>query len=260
MPIAFIFFAIDFYPRPPGGGRHVTSPTSVIVPFDFYPRPPGGGRPNKCLYIRRGKTISIHALRVEGDVTGRRQKAAHVLLISIHALRVEGDQEVIKALSLLLAISIHALRVEGDGCLPGQSRSSRDFYPRPPGGGRRVGYRPDYARGYFISIHALRVEGDVPPSPFCSIAKISIHALRVEGDGLVACAAHRTAISIHALRVEGDRAGHHLASEKAISIHALRVEGDPKVYHGGREKSTISIHALRVEGDVASLFMGGGVG
>ena len=35
-----------------------------------------------------------------------------------------------------MVISIHALRGEGDGCPPGRSRSFRDFYPRPPWGGR----------------------------------------------------------------------------------------------------------------------------
>ncbi len=33
--------------------------------------------------------ISIHALRAEGDVEGR--KRAMILIISIHALRAEGD-------------------------------------------------------------------------------------------------------------------------------------------------------------------------
>ena len=57
-------------------------------------------------------SISIHALRVEGDAC-----TLHMCLflssISIHALRVEGD---IGRCSHELGthISIHALRVEGD--------------------------------------------------------------------------------------------------------------------------------------------------
>ena len=59
--------------------------------IDFYPRPPGGGRLCGSDYFRHLKHISIHALRVEGD----RDVGAHVadLYISIHALRVEGDIE-----------------------------------------------------------------------------------------------------------------------------------------------------------------------
>ena len=83
---------IDFYPRPPRGGRllRVSFPKSS---YNFYPRPPRGGRP--CSYsritkgvlflstpsarratkvykdIQVGNQISIHALREEGDHTGR---------------------------------------------------------------------------------------------------------------------------------------------------------------------------------------------
>ena len=35
---------------------------------DFYPRPPGGGRPAGPARITLSTAISIHALRVEGDV------------------------------------------------------------------------------------------------------------------------------------------------------------------------------------------------
>ena len=56
--------------------------------------------------------ISIHALRVEGDI-GRFDNLQHRVGISIHALRVEGDvADVLDVLELY--ISIHALRVEGD--------------------------------------------------------------------------------------------------------------------------------------------------
>ena len=77
----------------------------------FYPRPPGGGRPRHF----------------------HRQLGAGV--ISIHALRVEGDGDIINAF-MKNVISIHALRVEGDRCGQGRRRRARNFYPRPPGGGR----------------------------------------------------------------------------------------------------------------------------
>ena len=57
------------------------------------------------------RLISIHALRVEGDVYA----AAHrdESPISIHALRVEGDEDE-RNEKRAARISIHALRVEGD--------------------------------------------------------------------------------------------------------------------------------------------------
>ena len=78
----------NFYPRPPGGGR-----PEYNLPFqcirDFYPRPPGGGRHKAALDDTKPLSISIHALRVEGD--RRRKRADQIPQISIHALRVEGD-------------------------------------------------------------------------------------------------------------------------------------------------------------------------
>ena len=62
-------------------------------------------------YKNKGVLISIHALRVEGDMAI--DQIINGIIISIHALRVEGDCR-----SVLSAagghISIHALRVEGD--------------------------------------------------------------------------------------------------------------------------------------------------
>ena len=56
-------------------------------------------------------------------------------------------------------ISIHALREEGDKYSEGKSTMGKNFYPRPPRGGRP----PELGGGiqdFTISIHALREEGD----------------------------------------------------------------------------------------------------
>ena len=57
--------------------------------------------------------ISIHALRVEGDLMLLFVEAGETE-ISIHALRVEGDGNRFCLRYTALRISIHALRVEGD--------------------------------------------------------------------------------------------------------------------------------------------------
>ena len=57
--------------------------------------------------------------------------------ISIHALREEGD----RARSCACrcdTISIHALREEGDKQQRSDVLQQRNFYPRPPRGGRRA--------------------------------------------------------------------------------------------------------------------------
>ena len=66
-----------------------------------------------CPLLMCNHTISIHALRVEGDYKHFFNRFAEVK-ISIHALRVEGDTCDVRTLELALL----------------------DFYPRPPGGGR----------------------------------------------------------------------------------------------------------------------------
>ena len=51
--------------------------------------------------------------------------------ISIHALREEGDDSG-KLIPFYVDISIHALREEGDENLDYSPECSRNFYPRPP--------------------------------------------------------------------------------------------------------------------------------
>ena len=95
--------------------------------------------------------ISIHALRKESDVNGRRYRAQ--FMISIHALRKESDVAVAPIASAdifqstlsvrratrprtvwpcLLCISIHALRKESDRCPVCEAARNAYFNPRSP--------------------------------------------------------------------------------------------------------------------------------
>ena len=56
--------------------------------------------------------------------------------ISIHALREEGDTAEWADKMGLLKISIHALREEGDKDTKVFTQTAKNFYPRPPRGGR----------------------------------------------------------------------------------------------------------------------------
>ena len=125
-----------------------------------------------------------------------------IRLISIHALRVEGDLHSQISCSLI-NISIHALRVEGDSVGGSIVSGIGNFYPRPPGGGRLgckaslkltgrflstpSGWRATYApshfagRGGFLSTPSgwRATRHNQSTGSGCNI---SIHALRVEGD------------------------------------------------------------------------------
>ena len=193
---------------------------------NFYPRPPRGGRRLPVFVKFSDFIISIHALREEGDFLGL--SVRYDKLISIHALREEGDPITKPCSSKLfvflstpsarratglgslcccgLPISIHALREEGDHKTIQYQPDRKNFYPRPPRGGRPL-FQFVSPSAYRISIHALREEGD----PFTKeelkvYKKISIHALREEGDRAEVCRPCMRSISIHALREEGDPA------------------------------------------------------
>ena len=59
-----------FYPRPPRGGRHLRRAAAHCPAGHFYPRPPQGGRPHRLPRMPSTHSISIHALRKEGDFFG----------------------------------------------------------------------------------------------------------------------------------------------------------------------------------------------
>ena len=142
---------IDFYPRPPRGGRRKTfvgsekmmklflsTPSARRATYQpappypeeayFYPRPPRGGRQPYRPPCLPPYPISIHALREEGDspINSRSQWA----LISIHALREEGDGDH-RLFQLPFKISIHALREEGDSVASTMCFTSVRFLSTP---------------------------------------------------------------------------------------------------------------------------------
>ena len=124
---------MDFYPRPPRGGRHRYIDVSRWQ-GNFYPRPPRGGRLKIVLYgdprtkflstpsARRATvllktfpvstSISIHALREEGDLRAAGQHRQHHIFLSTPSAR-RATIEVITGVGVPV-ISIHALREEGD--------------------------------------------------------------------------------------------------------------------------------------------------
>ena len=148
-------------------------------PGNFYPRPPRGGRPQTAGAAVPFEAISIHALREEGDLISLSiVMAAEIFLSTPSARRATQGFAVFFEGHLFLStpsarratipptttapdttISIHALREEGDTDLQKAGGCSKNFYPRPPRGGRPVGFVPRRP-AIGISIHALREEGD----------------------------------------------------------------------------------------------------
>ena len=173
--------------------------------LDFYPRPPGGGRPAVGTEQPAFQPISIHALRVEGDLE-QKQRLLADSVISIHALRVEGDPRRVR---------------------PHLSRC-RNFYPRPPGGGRLISGSQPPPRRYFYP----RPPGGGRPQIAANCQRIKYFYPRPPGGGrlfrLLVVARNTLFLSTPSgWRATARRhiAFHHVQ----ISIHALRVEGDLRV-------------------------------
>ena len=88
---------------------------------------------------RRGKGVELFLSTPSARrATLRSSLITHsTVTISIHALREEGDV-VTSTCPLVSHISIHALREEGDLDSTSPTRMCGNFYPRPPRGGRPV--------------------------------------------------------------------------------------------------------------------------
>ena len=192
---------LNFYPRPPRGGRLLESatrtPVVIFLPppsarratsasrrhrqhrANFYPRPPRGGRRAKS--TAKSGPINFYPRPPRGGRHGAWWDSWDSGAISIHALREEGDS----------SISRTATTTAQFLSTPSARRATRLQQNRP---------QPSQ-----ISIHALREEGDaMTASTARHSGKISIHALREEGDACNVVQIQLDKISIHALREEGD--------------------------------------------------------
>ena len=121
----------NFYPRPPRGGRPQWSEAHSDDP-EFLSTPSARRATGLKNDVVRRKSISIHALREEGDLV---------------SWAVERDKS---------QISIHALREEGDQGHPRRKRDAGYFYPRPPRGGRLAWPSTRHSTSRFLSTPSAR--------------------------------------------------------------------------------------------------------
>ena len=101
-----------FNPLPPHGGRLPGISRCLLVPRHFNPLPPHGGRRYACAGVSAGLYISIHSLRMEGDVSFASQISTWKYFNPLppHG----GRRGNLFLLSGIRRISIHSLRMEGD--------------------------------------------------------------------------------------------------------------------------------------------------
>ena len=212
----------NFYPRPPRGGRPDPAPGGVN-PCGFLSTPSARRATRQGpLQIGLERFLSTPSAR---RATGAVQQPFTADVISIHALREEGD-------------NIHVLYLQ----------SVRNFYPRPPRGGRLASCGICGMLKLFLSTPSARratqkggfimgVRANFYPRPPRG-GRRSMFQRAPEGEKFLSTPSARRAtsgafpwrfgarISIHALREEGDTTPQKGDAHRNISIHALREEGD----------------------------------
>ena len=114
-----------FYPRPPRGGRRFPRCCHGHWAY-FYPRPPRGGRLCVFASLTACASISIHALREEGDPKRERNSTAK-------------EDPFLSTPSARRATFYEGLF----------HTAERHFYPRPPRGGRLIFAAVKAALNYF---------------------------------------------------------------------------------------------------------------
>ena len=201
----------------------MTSASSTRACRNFYPRPPRGGRRTSSAFPLLTATISIHALREEGD---KNLAVRHLLLDDFYPRPPRGGRP--RRLRRRL-LPCHFYPRPPRGGRRSHKRypcPEQNFYPRPPRGGRPV--LPSPARGEVeISIHALREEGDKEiiskldrrkkflSTP--SARRATVHLPKADsGQRFLSTPSARRATKAKIMA----------ASILEISIHALREEGD----------------------------------
>ena len=171
-----------FNPLPPHGGRQYLPLYTPSFTCYFNPLPPHGGR--HC-----DVKICLFFFAFQSTPSAWRETLQfydfHFIpfIISIHSLRMEGD----------LTYFLTQYRFYQFQSTPSAWRETSrtvfclarrfNFNPLPPHGGRPY-FHVDRWKHKNISIHSLRMEGDpFTPKP-ARIMTISIHSLRMEGDAV----------------------------------------------------------------------------
>ena len=161
--------ADDFYPRPPRGGRRgrFVAPSKAYV---FLSTPSARRATDPRVLLQRARTISIHALREEGDVhqtAHSRPRCDNDFYPRPPRGGRQNTQTTASYTEIFLSTPSARRATDRRKSLPSPRAN---FYPRPPRGGRLIAV-PVVLGPQLISIHALREEGDFRlPCCRCSTA------------------------------------------------------------------------------------------
>ncbi len=169
--------ATSLFLSTPSARRATPCPCTPLCSQNKFLSTPSARRAtSSALHFAGRRAISIHALREEGDGThsvndsksadfyprpprgGRHERngnfeEAKEFLSTPSARRATRAQRQFRGSK---GISIHALREEGDTSATAISRKQRNFYPRPPRGGRRFTHHKFLSAFRFLSTPSAR--------------------------------------------------------------------------------------------------------
>ena len=244
--------------------------SEYIGGYNFYPRPPRGGRRDVLLRAAAHSSISIHALREEGDAGSSCGASCRSRFLSTPSARRAtglpgrsagrpdnfyprpprgGRREFGISRIDEKTISIHALREEGDIAATARETIHGDFYPRPPRGGRHRNYVAPRLTELFLSTPSARRATAAlrllhPRRP------ISIHALREEGDYLLDLLSRMTNEFLSTPSARRATLTEASGSSRPRNFYPRPPRGGrPGRVRAFQQHPRISIHALREEGD-----------
>ena len=168
----------------------------------FYPRPPRGGRlSTNCERCCATRFLSTPSARRATLPSLPLVAAGEIFLSTPSARRATSTLDSMRPGQ---SISIHALREEGDRVQRRGGPGGRNFYPRPPRGGRRGRIARESSSTVFLSTpSARRATSCAAAEAWRLTAFLSTPSAR-RATTTVSCSAVGTKISIHALREEGD--------------------------------------------------------
>ena len=127
--------------------------TKTEVEKYFYPRPPRGGRPTEDS-LSHFTSIFLSTPSARRATFIKMVGADFNLFLSTPSARRATKPPALLATNSW--ISIHALREEGDLQTIGNKRQMKNFYPRPPRGGRHLRTYRTYRYDLFLSTPSAR--------------------------------------------------------------------------------------------------------
>ena len=197
---SFLHALVDFYPRPPRGGRHTSVP-SLSQAWIFLSTPSARRATYGWVEVPHIQLISIHALREEGDV------GCWVIsksLSNFYPRPPRGGRRPRTIQQSLQRIFLSTPSARRATCpCRGLHRRTQDFYPRPPRGGRLTSCAVCAVARLFLSTPSARRATHVSFPCFHARLFLSTPSARRATKG-GHCTAVAQLISIHALREEGD--------------------------------------------------------